>query len=69
MITSEQFRFQPGWATPVPIDYRKPSFLAWFLGFAGERKHCRARMQGSCPGLDHCHDCAWSSHRESSRDS
>ena len=53
-------KFQPGWCTPLVIDYRKPSFLSWLLGFKGEREHCTMRRQGKCPGLDHCHDCAWS---------
>lgn len=54
-------RFQPGWATPVPVDYSKPSMLARLLGVRGRREECRARAQGRCPGLDQCHDCAWSS--------
>jgi hypothetical protein len=61
----EDFRYQPGWATPIAVDYSKPSFLAWLLGFANERGYCHARRQGRCPGLDQCHDCTWSSRRES----
>jgi hypothetical protein len=57
---SDKFRFQPGWSTPIAVDYSKPSFLAWLLGFAEESDSCRARRQGNCPGLDQCHDCAWS---------
>ncbi|HEV2431663.1 MAG TPA: hypothetical protein VGT43_09150 [Burkholderiales bacterium] len=53
-------RFQPGWSTPIAVDYRQPSFIAWLLGFAEEREFCSARRQGNCPGLDHCHDCTWS---------
>lgn len=53
--------FRPGWETPILVDYSKPSFLSWLLGFRGERQHCVMRRQGKCPGLDHCHDCAWSS--------
>ena len=52
--------YRPGWETPIVVDYNKPSFLSWLLGFRGERKHCVMRRQGKCPGLDHCHDCAWS---------
>jgi hypothetical protein len=61
MTTAKIAFFKPGWDTPVAIQYDKPSFLAWFLGFADARKYCLARRQGKCPGLDHCHDCAWSS--------
>ena len=61
----KDFRYQPGWATPIAVDYSKPSFLAWLLGFAGEREYCRARTQGRCPGLDQCHDCSWSLQRRS----
>jgi hypothetical protein len=57
---AQKFRYQPGWATPIVVDYDKPSFLAWLLGFAREQPHCLARRQGKCPGLDHCHDCSWS---------
>jgi hypothetical protein len=59
----DKFRFQPGWAMPVTVDYRKPSFLAWFLGFAGEKRECLARRQGRCPGRNQCHDCAWAPQR------
>ena len=52
-------RFQPGWAMPIAVRH-SPSFLAWFLKFRGERAQCYARRQGRCPGLDQCHDCAWS---------
>jgi len=62
---SEKFRFQPGWSTPVPIDYSKPSLVAWFLGIGKERDYCLTRRQGKCPGLDHCHDCTWSRQRDS----
>jgi hypothetical protein len=65
MMISNNFQFQPGWATPVRIDYRNPSFFARFLGFADQSGHCRARAQGKCPGLDQCHDCAWSSEQAS----
>jgi len=57
---SQKLRFQPGWSTPIVVDYGKPSFLAWLLGLTGESKACLARRQGNCPGLDQCHDCAWS---------
>ncbi|TAK86149.1 MAG: hypothetical protein EPO20_08060 [Betaproteobacteria bacterium] len=61
MSTTRKVFFQPGWATPMVIDYGNPSFLAWFLRFRDSRKHCLARRQGKCPGRDQCHDCAWSS--------
>lgn len=50
--------FQPGWAMPIVVEHRA-SFFEWFLGLAP--KACLARRQGRCPGLDQCHDCAWSS--------
>jgi hypothetical protein len=59
----KDFRFQPGWATPITVDYANRSFLAWLLGFADEEQGCLARRQGRCPGRDQCHDCAWSSSR------
>jgi len=59
----EKFHCQPGWSTPVAIDYDKPSFFAWFLGIVKERDYCRAHRQGRCPGLDQCHDCNWSRQR------
>ena len=61
----EKFRYQPGWATPIVLDYDKPSFIAWFLGLVREQPHCLARRQGKCPGLDHCHDCSWSRQSDS----
>jgi hypothetical protein len=61
MSMFEKFRYQPGWATPIVIDHGSPSFIAWLLGIGRERKDCLARRQGKCPGLDHCHDCTWSS--------
>lgn len=61
MSAPKDMSFRPGWANPVVIDYGNRSFLAWFLGFPDRRKYCLARRQGKCPGLDHCHDCAWSS--------
>lgn len=59
----DDFHFQPGWSTPITVDYRKPSFIAWLLGIAHEREFCRARRQGRCPGLEHCPDCTWSQQR------
>lgn len=56
----DKFRFQPGWSTPIAVDYSKPSFIAWLLGFGEDGHSCRARRQGKCPGLDQCHDCNWS---------
>lgn len=60
MTVSNKRFFQPGWDTPVVVDHSNWSFVAWFLRLFGERKHCLTRQQGKCPGLDHCHDCAWS---------
>lgn len=59
----DDFRFQPGWATPQVIDYRKPGFIAWLLGSAGKERECLALRQGRCPGLDQCHDCTWAPQR------
>jgi hypothetical protein len=56
---SNNFRFQPGWATPLAVDY-SPSFISWFLKFPDPHRDCDARRQGRCPGLDQCHDCTWS---------
>ena len=53
-------RFQPGWATPIVVDYGAPSLLLRFLGLFRDKEACRMREIGNCPGLDHCHDCAWS---------
>jgi len=61
---SDTFRFQPGWSNPIVVDYRKPSFVAWLLGFAERPGSCLARRQGNCPGLDQCHDCAWTPQRQ-----
>jgi hypothetical protein len=52
-------RFQPGWAMPVAVQH-SAAFLAWFLKVPDARADCNARRQGRCPGLDQCHDCAWS---------
>lgn len=60
MTMRDDPRFQPGWATPMVFDYRKPAFLAWFLRIFGEKPECLASRQGRCPGRDQCHDCAWS---------
>lgn len=60
-MSKDRLNYQPGWATPITVDYSKPSFLARLLGFADEKSRCRARAQGRCPGLDQCHDCTWSS--------
>ena len=63
MTMRDDFRFQPGWATPLVVDYRKPSFVAWFLGSVGPKPECLALRQGRCPGRNQCHDCAWSPQR------
>ncbi len=60
MNTSAPLRFQPGWDTPLVVEHRNRSFLAWLLGIRSPRGECRMRIQGNCPGLDQCHDCAWS---------
>lgn len=57
------FRFQPGWATPIVVDYAKTSFVAWLLGMTGKDEACLAARQGRCPGRGQCHDCTWSSSR------
>lgn len=51
--------FQPGWATPIVIRHTR-SFLERFLNPRQSRPDCRALVQGRCPGVDQCHDCAWS---------
>ena len=56
---SDKFRFQPGWSTPITVDYRKPSFIAWLLGARDAPRSCLARRQDRCPGRNECHDCAW----------
>jgi hypothetical protein len=53
--------FSPGWDTPIVFDHSNKSFLAWFLRIFDTHKECTMRRQGKCPGLDHCHDCPWSS--------
>ena len=58
-MTRDEFRFQPGWATPVVVDYRKPGVIDWLLRRLSEPA-CRAEQQGRCPGKNLCHDCAWS---------
>ena len=60
MTTRNDFRFQPGWATPVVVDYGKPGFIAWLLRRASDASTCLAERQGRCPGKNLCHDCAWS---------
>ena len=60
MTTRDEFRFQPGWATPVVVDYRKTGFIAWLLRRFTDEPGCLAERQGRCPGKDQCHDCAWS---------
>ena len=61
MTKRDDLGFQPGWATPVVVDYRKPGFIAWFLGLVRKDPKCLAYRQGRCPGPNQCHDCAWSS--------
>jgi hypothetical protein len=60
MTNRDDFRFQPGWATPVVVDHGKPTFLAWFLGMFRKDPKCLAHRQGRCPGPNQCHDCTWS---------
>jgi len=60
MPTRDDFHFQPGWDTPVVVDYRKPGLLARFVRFVTRDSRCLAEQQGRCPGEDQCHDCAWS---------
>ena len=61
MTFSEKRDFQPGWATPVIVDFKNLSVVAWLLGLMNGESACLARRQGNCPGRDQCHDCAWSS--------
>lgn len=60
MTMRDDSGFQPGWATPVVVDYRKPTFITWFLGLVRGKPRCLAEMQGRCPGPNLCHDCSWS---------
>jgi len=60
MTYSEEREFQPGWATPVIVDFKNLSLVASLIGFLNGKSTCLARRQGKCPGLDQCHDCAWS---------
>lgn len=60
MTTRNEFRFQPGWATPMVVDYTKPGFITWLLRRMTDAPGCLAERQGRCPGKDQCHDCAWS---------
>ena len=59
MTFSEKRGFQPGWATPVIVDFRNLPFVASLLGLMKADADCLARKQGKCPGRDLCHDCAW----------
>ena len=61
MTLTEKRDFQPGWATPVIVDFKNLSFVASLLGLMNRDASCLARKQGKCPGRDQCHDCAWSS--------
>ena len=60
MTTRDEFRFQPGWATPLVVDYRKPGLISWLLRLATDNPECLAKRQDRCPGKDQCHDCSWS---------
>jgi hypothetical protein len=60
MTHSERREFQPGWATPVIVDFKNLSLVASLLGLLKGDASCAARRQGKCPGRDQCHDCAWS---------
>lgn len=54
---------KPDWflgTTPLAGDMRAFAFFARFFGHHDKRHDCVARRQGRCPGLDQCHDCAWS---------
>ena len=55
--------FQPGWSTPIVVDHRKPTLVAWFLRVLGRGEKCLVYRQGRCPGPNQCHDCAWSEQR------
>jgi hypothetical protein len=60
MTTRDDLPFQPGSATPVVDDHRKPALLAWFLRLTGKDRECLARWQGRCLAPDQCDDCAGS---------
>jgi hypothetical protein len=60
MPTRDEFRFQPGWATPQVVDYSKPGIIAWLLRRPHDDAGCLAERQGRCPGRNQCHDCSWS---------
>jgi hypothetical protein len=60
MTYSEKREFQPGWATPVIVDFKNLSLVASLLGLLNGESTCLARRQGKCPGRNQCHDCAWS---------
>ncbi len=61
MPTRDEFRFQPGWATPLVVaDYRKPGLIARLLRLATGDSRCLTEQQGRCPDRNQCHDCAWS---------
>jgi hypothetical protein len=60
MPTKDEFRYQPGWATPPVTDYRRPGLIARLVRLAMDDRGCLAERQGRCPGTNLCHDCAWS---------
>ena len=60
MPTRDEFRFQPGWAMPLQVDYRKPGLIARLLSLVTDKPRCLAEQQGRCPGRNLCHDCSWS---------
>ena len=59
MPNRDEFRPQPGWATPLVVDYRKPGLIARLLRLF-KNDSCLREQQGLCPGRNQCHDCAWS---------
>lgn len=60
MPTPDDLRFQPGWDTPLVVDYQKPGLVARLLRLVKGDFRCLRELQGRCPGRNQCHDCAWS---------
>lgn len=55
---SKSFNPPPGWATPIALHFER-SFLSRLLGLFRSKDNCHALTQGTCPGVDQCHDCHW----------
>jgi hypothetical protein len=59
MPTRDEYRFQPGWATPLVVDYRKPGLITRLLRLVRADSTCLRDRQGRCAERKDCHDCAW----------